>query len=407
MSNVGVPELELYELAQALVDAPSPNPPGDVRLPLEVAAEYLARNGISFTRVSSDRDYRKVNLVARVYGAHPGPHLVMNAHLDVFPPSNARKSPTADDGSAGRDGEPHVIRGRGAVDMKGGAAAFMVSLKLLHERRQRLHGQVSLCLVCDEEVFGPWGSRALLEMFPDLYGDALLSSEPSSTSVIRIGERGFIWGAAEFPGEGGHGAYPSGKASPIERASAFVRDLRGAIPEAWKPEDSGTGAKMPQSLLAPVGKSFVDAVSLNFGTIAGGITVNMKADHCRVGLDFRVPLGRGTDEILNVVREVVSRHDGTFHLDNSSEPNKSDANAPLFTFMKAAVERVTGTTPAFAIGLGCTDARLWRRRGIPAAVYGPDPSTMAHDDEKVGLSELTKVANVHLQTALQFLGEDM
>jgi len=32
---------------------------------------------------------------------------------------------------------------------------------------------------------------------------------------------------------------------------------------------------------------------------------------------------------------------------------------------------------------------------------------MAHDDEKVGLSELTKVANVHLQTALQFLGEDM
>ena len=83
---------------------------------------------------------------------------------------------------------------------------------------------------------------------------------------------------------------------------------------------------MPRSLLAPVGKSFGDAVSLNFGTIAGGITVNMKADHCRVGLDFRVPLGKGTDEILNVVREVVSRHDGTFHLDNSSEPNKSDAN---------------------------------------------------------------------------------
>ena len=106
MSNVGVPELELYELAQALVDAPSPNPPGDVRLPLEVAAEYLAKNGISFTRVSSDRDYRKVNLVARVYGAHPGPHLVMNAHLDVFPPSNARKSPRADDGPAGRDGSP-------------------------------------------------------------------------------------------------------------------------------------------------------------------------------------------------------------------------------------------------------------------------------------------------------------
>ncbi len=189
MSNVSVPESELYELAQALVDAPSPNPPGDVRLPLEVAAVYLARSGISFIRVSSDRDYKKVNLVARVYGGHPGPHLVMNAHLDVFPPSTVRKSADGDRGSAGTDGEPRVVRGRGAVDMKGGAAAFMVALKILNERRQRLHGQVSLCLVCDEEVFGPLGSRALLEMFPELYGDALLSSEPSSTSVIRTGER--------------------------------------------------------------------------------------------------------------------------------------------------------------------------------------------------------------------------
>ena len=407
MSNVSVPESELCELAQALVDAPSPNPPGDVRLPLEVAAEYLAKNGVLFTRVSSDRDYRKVNLVARVYGAHPGPHLVMNAHLDVFPPSTALKSPEGDRGSAGTESEPRVVRGRGAVDMKGGAAAFMVALKLLNERRQRLHGQVSLCLVCDEEVFGPLGSRALLQMFPDLYGDALLSSEPSSTSVIRIGERGFVWGTVEFSGEGGHGAYPSGKASPVERASAFVGDLRSAIPEAWKLEDSAPGAKMSHSLLAPVGKSFVDTVSLNFGTIAGGITVNMKADHCRVGLDIRVPLGKGTDEIVKVVREVVSRHDGTFHLDNSSEPNKSDQSARLFSIMKTAVERVTGAVPAFAIGLGCTDARLWRYRGIPAAVYGPDPSTMAHGDEKVGLSELSKVANVHLQTALQFLGDEM
>jgi len=406
MSNVSVPELELFELAQALVDAPSPNPPGDVRLPLEVAAEYLAKNGISFTRVSCDRDYRKVNLVARVYGAHPGPHLVMNAHLDVFPPSTARKAVEEGRRSAEADDGARVIRGRGAVDMKGGAAAFMVALKVLNERRQRLHGQVTLCLVCDEEVFGPWGSRALLEMFPDLYGDALLSSEPSSTSVIRIGERGFVWGTVEFSGEGGHGAYPSGKPSPIERASACVRDLRSAIPEASKLEDSEPGGKMSHSLLAPVGKSFVDTVSLNFGTIGGGITVNMKADNCRVGLDIRVPLGKSTDEIVKLVHEVVARHDGSFRVDNSSEPNKSDQSARLFSLMKAAVERVTGKTPAFAIGLGCTDARLWRRRGIPAAVFGPDPSTMAHGDEKVGLSELSEVANVHLQTALQFLGED-
>jgi len=404
MFNVGVPESELYELAQALVDAESPNPPGDVRLPLEVAAGYLARNGIPFIRVSCDSEYKKVNLVARVFGGASGPHLVMNAHLDVFPVSNARKPgkpPAAHDpAQAG----PLVVRGRGAVDMKGGAAAFMVALKLLHERREQLHGRVTLCLVCDEETFGPYGSRALLEMFPDLYGDALLSTEPSSTAVVRIGERGFVWGEAEFLGEGGHGAYPGGAKSPIELASEFIGDLRGAIPEAWKQEASAPGGKMSHDLLAPKGKSFVDSVSLNFGTIGGGLTVNMKADKCRVGVDLRVPLGKTTDEIVAIVREVAARHGGTFRLNNSSEPNKSDENGPLFRILKETVERVTGSPPAFAIGLGCTDARLWRQGGVPAAVYGPDPSTMAHDDEKVTLAELCKVANVHLQTALQFLG---
>jgi len=402
--DVCVPESELYELAQALVDAESPNPPGDVRLPLEVAADYLTRNGIPFIRVSCDKEYKKVNLVARVFGGADGPHLVMNAHLDVFPVANARKPepPRAEVDDV--DGAPLVVRGRGAVDMKGGAASFMVALKLLHERRAQLHGRVTLCLVCDEETFGPYGSRALLEMFPDLYGDALLSTEPSSTAVVRIGERGFVWGEAEFLGEGGHGAYPGGRKSPIERASEFIADMRASIPPEWTQAASVTGGKISHDLLAPKGKSFVDGVSLNFGTIGGGLTVNMKADKCRVGLDLRVPLGRTTEEIVDLVQAVVARHDGTFTLNNSSEPNKSDENDPLFRIMKETVQRITGSAPAFAVGLGCTDARLWRQGGIPAAVYGPDPSTMAHDDEKVTLAELSKVANVHLQTALQFLG---
>src|SRR5690625_6525318 len=80
-----IPSQELQELAQNLVDAESPNPPGDLRLPLEVAAKYFDKHEIPYARVSIDRENKKVNLVARVIGAHEGPHLVLNAHLDVFP----------------------------------------------------------------------------------------------------------------------------------------------------------------------------------------------------------------------------------------------------------------------------------------------------------------------------------
>src|SRR5690625_4331683 len=72
---------ELQELAQNLVDAESPNPPGDVRLPLEVAAKYFDKHEIPYARVSIDRENKKVNLVARVIGAHEGPHQIGRAHV--------------------------------------------------------------------------------------------------------------------------------------------------------------------------------------------------------------------------------------------------------------------------------------------------------------------------------------
>lgn len=399
-----IPSQELRALAQSLVDAESPNPPGDVSLPLAVAADYLRENGIRFARVSIDAENRKVNLVARVFGEHPGPHLVMNAHLDVFPmPESAADSASRQARKDGASQEPDVVRGRGAVDMKSGAAVFMVVMKLLNQRRHEIHGQATLCLVCDEETFGPYGSRALLDLYPELAGDAMLSTEPSSLSVVRVGERGFLWGTVEFVGKGGHGAYPGGDLSPVEKAAAFIKALREVIPEDWGDVKKENSATLSQSLLAPSGKSFVDFPSLNYGTIGGGIKVNMQPDRCLIEVDIRVPVGRRTEEFARIVTDVAARHGGTYRVDNSGEPNKSDESDRLFGIIKKAVADMTGNVPSFAVGLGCTDARLWRYRGVPAAVYGPDPSTMAKSEEAMTLSDLVKIAGVHFQTACEYL----
>jgi succinyl-diaminopimelate desuccinylase len=403
--KITIPSQELRALAQNLVDAESPNPPGDVSLPLAVAVNYLEENRIPFSRVSIDAKNRKVNLVARVLGEHPGPHLVMNAHLDVFPmPESAADSASRQSRRLGAAQEQDVVRGRGAVDMKSGAAVFMVIMKLLNQRRQEIHGQATLCLVCDEETFGPYGSRALLELFPELAGDALLSTEPSSLSVVRVGERGFMWGTVEFIGKGGHGAYPGGDQSPIEKAAAFITALREAIPEDWGDVKKESDPVLSQSLLAPKGKSFVDFPSVNFGTIGGGIKVNMQADRCLLEVDIRVPLGQRIETFAKIVTDIAARHGGTYRLDNFGEPNKSDESDRLFAIIKKSVEDVTGNTPSFAVGLGCTDARLWRYLDVPAAVYGPDPSTMAKDDEAMPLTDLVTIASVHLQTAREYLG---
>ncbi|MFA5662517.1 M20/M25/M40 family metallo-hydrolase [Castellaniella sp.] len=382
---------ELAHLAQALVSAESPNPPGDVTRPMNVAIGYLQQNGIPYIELTKDPQREKLNLVARVVGARPGPRVILNAHLDVFPGGRS----TSAGRPAGQDqaGPLSRIVGRGAVDMKSGAAAFMTIMKHFSTRTESLCGEITLCLVSDEETFGPYGSRALLEFFPSLAGDYLLSTEPSSASVVRYGERGFCWVEVTFAGPGGHGAYPSAKPSPIDTAGAFIAALR----ERW-PEARNTSGSIGQDVLAPKGHSFVNDISLSLGMIQGGDKVNMKPTDCTISLDFRIPVGQCVDDVLVPLRALVQAHDGEIGYVNSGEPNQSDSTGPLFQAMSAAVAAETGQTPALAVGLGCTDARLWRYLGVPAAVYGPDPSTMAFSEEWLDVDQLETITRVHMRT---------
>ncbi len=58
------------------------------------------------------------------------------------------------------------------------------------------------------------------------------------------------------------------------------------------------------------------------------------------------------------------------------------------------------------IGLGNTDARLWRYAGVPAVVYGPAPRGMGSVDENVPLEEMFAVIRCHLLSAYDYLTTD-
>ena len=55
------------------------------------------------------------------------------------------------------------------------------------------------------------------------------------------------------------------------------------------------------------------------------------------------------------------------------------------------------------IGLGNTDARLWRYRGVPAVVYGPAPVGMGSKDERVAVDEALDVLRCHTLSAYDYL----
>ena len=63
--------------------------------------------------------------------------------------------------------------------MKAGTTASIMTYALLSRLRDRIGGRLTLTLVSDEETFGPWGARYLMEHHPEVHGDCLLNGEPS------------------------------------------------------------------------------------------------------------------------------------------------------------------------------------------------------------------------------------
>ena len=78
---------EIAAFASHLIQQPSPNPPGDTRPVAAAVRELLERHGIEVATIA-DQDHMP-NLVATIEGSAPGPHLVLNGHMDVYPDGDA------------------------------------------------------------------------------------------------------------------------------------------------------------------------------------------------------------------------------------------------------------------------------------------------------------------------------
>jgi succinyl-diaminopimelate desuccinylase len=390
---------ELFALAGDLLAAPSPNPPGVVTAAAAVAQRYLEGQGLPYDLhvPASGRE----NVVATFGGDRPGAHGVMNAHFDVFPVEAGRDAP-------GSVGPPPIrgrkIAGRGAVYMKGGLAALLFAFAVL-SRVDALPGRVTICLVCDEETAGPFGSKWLVANMPDrVLGDVLLSTEPSAPGLVRYGEKGLIIGKALFHGQSGHGAYPQALPNAIVRGAGFVGALEDALVERFPPlePEPELDAAIDAAIGAGAARN-LKRIVVNWGRIDGGVKHNMAPRLCTVEVDVRTPVGVDAHAVVDAIRATVEAHGGEYVEVETRTANVSDTSHPLFAAIRGAVESVTGVAPTLAVGLGATDCREWRAHGIPAAVFGPDPTTMATDDDFIDSEQLLEIAKVHALTALQVM----
>ena len=157
-----------------------------------------------------------------------GPTLVLLGHTDVVPPGPREawaSDPFAPDI---RDG---VLYGRGAADMKGSVAAFVVAAEDFARTHPDHPGRIAILLTSDEEGDAIDGVRRIADVFR-ARGERLdwcITGEPSSKSVLgdllRVGRRGSLSATLTVRGIQGHVAYPEKARNPVHQAMPALAEL--------------------------------------------------------------------------------------------------------------------------------------------------------------------------------------
>jgi acetylornithine deacetylase/succinyl-diaminopimelate desuccinylase-like protein len=224
---------EAAALLQSLIRAETVNPPGNEIRAAEVLRAYFAENGIETERYA--RDPNRPNVAARLRGGD-GPVLALLSHTDTV---------LADPAEWARDpwsGElvDDEIWGRGALDMKGQAAASAVAFASLAREGFSPDGELVFLSVADEEVGDGWGLRWLVEAHPDAARCDFAINEGGGDRLVVGGTPFYGCATAEkmsspfvlrVRGRSGHASMPGIADNALVKAARYIQALGEYEPE--------------------------------------------------------------------------------------------------------------------------------------------------------------------------------
>ena len=393
----------LVAFLRGFLRAKSPNPPGDTREATKYITDYLDGKRIIYDVVGPDPE--KPNIVSSFKSPVEGKRLILNGHIDVFPVGSGEDWSHDPWGGELFDSK---IYGRGACDMKAGTTASIYTYLVLHELREQLKGSVTLTAVSDEETGGRLGAGWLIENIPETIGDCCINGEPSSPYTIRFGEKGILWLKISVKSPGGHGAYPHLSVNPIKVASKVITELE-TLNDITVPYPDNLrkaieeGREAAEKALGEGGAEVMSRLSVNIGTIEGGLKVNVIPRECSFEVDLRLPPGLCKEDVMPIVEKIVSKYPGaSMDVMRYDGPLWSPPDSEMASIMRGN-SRLLGIDPVPIVSLGGSDLKFWRSKGIPSYYYGPMNHGMGTVDEYVEVEEFIHIVKVHLLSAYEYL----
>lgn len=302
--------------------------------------------------------------------AAPGPHLCFAGHTDVVPPGEG----WAHDPFAAQE-ENGIIYGRGAVDMKGGIAAFVSAVSAVP-------GHVSFLITGDEEGEARDGTARVLEWMEE-HGkipDFCVVGEPTSRArlgdVVKAGRRGSLNARIAVPGRQGHAAYPHLADNAVHKLIPILAELAAAR------LDEGTDFFEPSTL---------QITSVDVGNAATNVIPALATAKLNIRFNDR----HSGASLTAWLREIVERHAPgvVLEVSISGESFLIQPGKEIGALIQA-IESVTGSAPEQNTGGGTSDARFISRY-CPVAEFGLVGATMHKVDEAVPVADLAQLTAIY------------
>ena len=362
-------------LAQKLVRCPSVTPAEGGALDL-LEAELTAM-GCACTRLPfGDGEARVDNLFAR-WGTD-GPHFAFAGHTDVVPPGDAAAwthDPFSGEIADGR------LHGRGAADMKGGVAAFVVAAAQFLETPPQ-HGSISFLITGDEEGDAINGTTRMVDWVRDNdhVPDMCLVGEPTNVSemgdVIKNGRRGSLSCQLTVTGIQGHVAYPHFADNPLTHLLVMLAPVNGCE------LDSGTEFFDP---------STTNVTSIDVGNTAG----NVIPASATAQFNIRFNTEHSADSLIGWLEEHFNRVGGKWeaHWKTTAHPFVTPPGQ-LTEMIAEAAEKIVGRRPELLTNGGTSDARFITTI-CPVAEFGLVGKTMHKIDEQVAVEDIDALTDVY------------
>lgn len=353
----------LIRLTRQLIKINSENPGGNESMIAGFVKFYLHKLGVD-AKIYEFRKGRS-NVIAYLRGRDKKYSLLITPHLDTVPAGkNWDFSPFSGALRGGR------IYGLGATDCKGNLAVGLETINSLVEDRAVLDYNLIFAATANEESGSDFGLVTLLDK-AIVKPDVALVLDSEEFEVI-VAQKGLMHLKVNLEGIKAHGAYPQKGINAINNAVDILHELKARSPAYKK-------------------NKYLNAPTMNIGTIKGGDKVNVVADWCEFELDFRFLPGESHEKILTELKQIIKKYAKKFKIEISGLQNGYSINEthPLVRNFVAALKKLK-IKHTICGSEGATTITFFQDKNIPAIATGFGSQGRAHT-----VNEYVKADNLY------------